>query len=152
MNNPFLLSSLRFTPIVAERLACMLDPKGWDERPDPERLTLREAIAHLAEGEQILRGRIKTAVEDSGATIYPYDPLELAREKHYGQSDVFEQLNLWKQEREKTITYLETISGSAWENFGVHQRFGRMTAADIASMLTSHDLYHIGEFLQYLPN
>ena len=51
----YLLSALAGTPVVADRLLLDVhaDDPRWDFRPEPDRFTLREVVAHLADWEPI---------------------------------------------------------------------------------------------------
>ena len=46
----YLLLDLESAPeALARLLADVTDPAAWDRRPDPDRFTLREMVAHLAD-------------------------------------------------------------------------------------------------------
>lgn len=152
MNNPYLLTGLQFTPIVAERIFSQIDPSRWDERLDPERFTPREAIAHMADWEPIMRERVKIAAQEPGSTMPAYDESQRAIDNHYSETDPLEQLSIWKRERNTTLKYLGSLSGDIWNNAATHPERGAVTADDLSQTITSHDVYHLEHLTEFLPN
>lgn len=56
----YLLLDLASAPDVLEKmLETITSPHVYDKRPDPERFTLREVVAHLADWDKVFLGRMK---------------------------------------------------------------------------------------------
>ena len=60
--NAYLFPGLEFGPRIVARLVEQIPAARYDERTNPSRFTLREAVAHLADWEPILRDRIARAL------------------------------------------------------------------------------------------
>jgi hypothetical protein len=149
--NPYLLPTLEFGPRIIARLMDRLAPDDLDDRRDPDRFTLREAIAHLADWEPILLDRMRTAVASPGARIETWDEGERAERFRYAESDPKETIGRWIDLRAETAEFLKMLPESAWiEAWVVHPERGRLSLEDQANMLLGHDLYHIEQYTQFL--
>lgn len=147
--NAYLYPGLEFGPRIVERLVSQI-PKGrYDERTNPSRFTLREAICHLADWEPILRARIELAVANPDSPVQGIDEGIRAEEQKYGEKDVAEQLSVFATERANTIAYLKSLSPDDWSKAVVHNEKGRQTVSDQANQLLGHDLYHIDHLLEF---
>lgn len=147
--NAYLFPGLEFGPVIVERLVSQIPAARYDEKTEPSRFTLREAISHLADWEPILRDRIKLAVERPDSPVQGMDESVRAIERNYQGLDVQEQLSQFKQERAATIAYLRSLTTDDWSKAVVHNEKGRQTVADQANQLLGHDLYHIEHLTQF---
>ncbi len=144
--DPYLVRALEMTPRLAENeLRRGID---FDVRPNPDRFSMREVIAHLADWEPIMLTRIKTGVDSPGATINAYDEGQMAKDHNYGSTDPMERLRAWKSDRAKTIEYVKGLSDEDFQKQVVHPERGPMLVGDIAHMLVSHDIYHVEQLAE----
>ena len=150
MNN-YILKTLHFGPLVLERVVKQIPANRLDERPDPERFTIREAVAHLADWEPILRGRMRQLIDRPGSILEPYDEGQMALDNRYFEKDVTESMERLKRERTETIRMLREITPEEWQSAGTHAESGPMTVQGIAAMVQGHDLYHLEQATLYLP-
>ncbi len=147
--NAYLFPGLEFGPRIIDRLVAQIPVGRFDEKTNPDRFTLREAIAHLADWEPILRGRIEKAVLEPGASIQGMDECVRADEQRYGSWDLQESLRKFAAERVGTIAYLRGLSTADWSKSIVHNEKGPQTVADQANQLLGHDLYHIDHLMEF---
>lgn len=147
---PYLFPALELAPKAFERLIAHIPEKRYDERTDPNRFSLREAIAHLADWEPIFLQRIQAGVDDPGAAVQGMDETQRALDKNYESWDVKESLRIFTEARAQTIRYLKTLSAKQWQSTVVHNEKGPMTAYDQATMLNGHDTYHFEHATQFL--
>lgn len=148
--HPYLLPGLELSPKAFERIVSQIPQKRYDELTDPNRFTLREAIAHLADWEPILRGRIEAGIKQNGAAVQGIDESARAAEQKYENWDVKESLRIFAQERAKTAAYLKSFSPEQWESTVHHNEKGLLTAYDQANMLLGHDIYHFEHATQFV--
>ena len=147
--NAYLLPGLEFGPRIVERLVAQIPASRHDEKTNPNRFTLREAIAHLADWEPILRERIERAVAQPDSPVEGMDEEVRAQDQNYRSWDMARSLEIFVQERAKTIAYLRGLSPEDWEKAIVHNEKGRQTVADQANQLLGHDLYHIDHLTEF---
>lgn len=148
MNNAYLLEGLEALPIIARILLERTDPIRLDTPTGPDRFTPREVIAHLADWEPRLRGRIVTALKDPGAAVPTWDEGELAIENGYATCDWREQVDTFTKQRQETIALLKRLGPEDWRRTFTHPERGPMTVEDQAAFLLGHDLYHAEQFAQ----
>jgi hypothetical protein len=149
--NFYLMISIEFGPQVIRRLVDQLDAADWDRRRNAERFTPREIVAHLADWEPIMRGRIRTALRESGSPILAYDEGQLALDHKYAETDPVEQAAAFIRERRITAEMLRQIgSEEEWQRTVTHPERGSKTVEDQANLLLGHDLYHIEQLTEYL--
>ena len=150
MLDPYLPIGLDTTAKMIAIEANRVGEASFDVRPDPDRFSFREVVAHLADWEPILRGRLETAVNTPGATIAAYAEGARAEEMGYRSWNVSESAGKFLAERRKTQAWLKTLKPEDWDKSVVHPERGVLTVRDLANMLLGHDLYHIEHLTQYL--
>lgn len=145
--DPYLIRALEMTPRLAEK-ELLRSAGDFDVRPNPNRFSMREVVAHLADWEPIMLTRIQTGVDSPGATINAYDEGQMAVDHDYAASDPLERLRAWKSDRAKSIEYISKLTDDDFAKPVVHPERGRMTVGDIAHMLVSHDIYHLEQLAE----
>lgn len=145
--DPYLVRALRSTPQLVEN-ELRRPEANYESRPDPNRFSMREVVAHLADWEPIMLTRIRTGVDSPGADILAYDEGQMAIDHDYASSDPLERLAAWKADREQSIAYIDALTDEDFAKPVVHPERGRMTVGDIAHMLVSHDIYHIQQLAE----
>lgn len=149
--NFYLMISIEFGPQVIRRLVDQVDPADWDRTLNPDRFTPREIVAHLADWEPIMRGRIRTALREPGSPILAYDEGQLAIDHKYSGTDPVEQAETFIRERRITAELLRQItSDEEWARAVTHPERGSQSVEDQANLLLGHDLYHIEQLTEYL--
>jgi len=149
--NPYLLSTLEIGPVVVRRLLDQVPKSRLDEALVEGRFTAREVIAHLADWEPIMRGRILSAATTPGATIEVFDEGEMAIKNGYAASDPWDQCDLFQRERHATATFVRSLDDDDWQQIAHHPERGPLSAEDLTNLLLGHDLYHIDQLSAYLP-
>src|SRR4051795_4045891 len=88
----YLIHGLNSTPDVIEYLLKDATPEDYDRRPDPERFTIREVVAHLADWEGVWLDRATKVVTEDKPALESYDEGQWAIDHQYSTLDVKEQL------------------------------------------------------------
>jgi hypothetical protein len=148
----YVMSALEFGPIVMERVIGQLDPTVLDQPTSSDRFTPREVIAHLADWEPILHGRIKQTVDRPGSTLVAYDEGERAVQQNYAAADPAESAKSFIKHRAETVAYLKTLDKADWDKASVHPERGSITVREWASALVGHDMYHIEQLTSVWNN
>lgn len=148
--NPYLMPSIETGPKVVLQLLRLIPAARWDTSLNPDRFTLREVIAHLADWEPIMRQRVQTAVNSPGGAIEAYDEGQMAIDNNYSTTNPFDEANKFARERHITAEYLSIIATGQMANTVTHPERGVLSADDLANMLLGHDLYHIEQLTGYL--
>jgi uncharacterized damage-inducible protein DinB len=148
----YLAAALSGTPDVAERMLkdlCADDPR-WDYRPDPDRFTLREAVAHLADWEPIHLERIVRLQSEVNPILPDVDEGKLAIEHDYAHSDPHGSLEWLRGGRQKIIQQLALLDPEDWTRPGVRESVGPVTIEILVAFILAHDGYHTRQIAHWL--
>ena len=148
--NPYLLTAIPLGPSIFQRLVNRFDPSDLDKEFEPDRFTVREVIAHLADWEPLFRERMELALASPGSPIVTYDEGERAIELNYAAKDVQAELALYTAERAVTVAFLKSLAKPDFRLEYIHPAFGPKVIEDQANMLLGHDLYHVEQLTAYL--
>ena len=148
--NFYLIPGLEKGPIVLARIAGMVPESRWDIPTGPDRFTLREVAAHMADWEPIMRGRIEQAAAEPGSMIQAYDEGQMAIDGAYSTRNPIDQLQQFAHQRSITVALVKALEPGCLKNIVVHPERGEVSAEDLANFLIGHDMYHIEQLLTLL--
>lgn len=146
----YLLHGLAATPVVVTRLMREASPEQYDRRPDPERFTLREALCHLADWEEVWLERFRALCDAEHPTLPNRDPDEAAARNDYAHADVPHQVVRFEAGRERLVSMLRGLSPEQWQRSGTHTRWGDVTVETLATLVLGHDGYHLRQIVEWL--
>ncbi|HLK16261.1 MAG TPA: DinB family protein [Fimbriimonadaceae bacterium] len=150
MVNSYVLLGLEASPSVFERLLSVVPDDLWDVRADPDRFTVREVYAHLAEWEPVLQARLSGTLLTDRFILPNYDPAELAIEHGYAKIDPEESVEKFRRGRAETVALIRSLPAAAYNRVGVHPIRGPMTIGDQINAMLGHDMYHIEQVSQHI--
>ncbi|HEV2474526.1 MAG TPA: DinB family protein [Chthonomonadales bacterium] len=148
----YLTTGLKGTPDVLDRLLAALsrDDPRWDFHPDPERFSLREVVAHLADWEPIHIMRIERIRDENEPDLPSIDENQLAAENDYAYQNAQESLARFRSGRSQLMHVVETLPEAAWGKFGIRQYVGRVSIDAMLALILGHDGYHTQQVAQWL--
>lgn len=147
----YLLIDLASAPdVLGKVLETMTDPSVYDKRPDPERFTLREVVAHLADWDKVFLGRLRQTQGEENPTLQGIDEGQVARDNDYAHADPASSLDRYKANRAELVSFLQTLSPAEWERTGNHTELGPITLTTQASLIAFHDGYHREQMVSWL--
>lgn len=145
----YLLGALGATPHVLGFLLRGLSDEEADFRPDAERFSIREAVAHLADWDAIFLERLRRTRDEHEPLLLDIDEGQIALDHGYAQSEPFEQLQVLAARRAEIIEFARELSPDQWSRFCEHERAGRMTLEALATLIPLHDAYHLEQVAQW---
>lgn len=148
----YLLYGLENQPAVLSQLLRDLGPDdpAWDRRPDPERFTLREIVAHLADFEPIWLERVERTAGEVNPVLPSADEGQMAIDHDYASTDPFESLQRYRRGRAALVARLRDLPDDGWDRAGRREQIGPMTIFEQMVMVLSHDGYHTGQVTEWL--
>ena len=112
-------------------------------RTDPDRWSVVEIIAHMAEDELSSTWRYRQMIEHDGIALEGFDQDLWSRLGRYAEWDAREALEMFRLLGEANLRMLRGLSAAEWERSGVHVERGRFTVRELARHMAAHDVNHI---------
>ena len=131
------------TPKKLRQLTKSLSKKQLRSRPDEDRWSVAEILAHLADAELVGGWRIRLILGSNGTPIQPFDQDVWSQTFDYANRDPRESLRMFRVLRDSNLALLKSVSRKLWENHGMHAERGKETIAHIVRMYAGHDLNHL---------
>lgn len=113
------------------------------KKPELNKWSVAEIIAHLAETELVMGWRYRSIAEKSGVKIQAFEQDDWAKNSRYEKSDIGEMLEMFTVLREANLRFLKGLPKEKFENFGMHEERGKETIAHIIRLEAGHDLNHL---------
>jgi len=120
-----------------------LTPKQLKWKPGPEKWSVAEILAHLADAEIVGSWRMRFVIGANGATIQPFDQNVWTSVFQYSARDAKHSLEVFRVLRENNLAMLKALPPESWENYGMHAERGKETIAHLARMFAGHDTNHL---------
>ena len=144
------LESQRQGPAALAALIASASNQQLTTRPQPDKWSVGEILAHLAEDEVATAWRYRQMVEHNGIELPGFDQDMWAKLGNYRSRAPRESLALFQLLREANLTFLEQLTPEQWECFGIHAERGRITVRDLAAHMAGHDANHIEQIRRIL--
>lgn len=150
-----LMDSLEGTPIVCGVLIATLAPDDprWD-RPHPDRFTLREVVAHLADYDVRFTDYLDKALAATAAAPAPvpaFTPDEVAEGRGYDRSDPHERLTALRATRAAMVAKFRALADADWIAHAMtSSRHGTLNIDELATLFVAHDGYHTRQIAEYV--
>jgi hypothetical protein len=127
------------------KLASLIEGLSSEElsrRPAPDKWSIQELVAHLADDELVGGYRIRMILSAPGTEIQAFDQDVWSRTGRYDRTDVRLSLEMFSVLREANLALLDALRAEEWDLFGVHAERGVESIRDIAMYYAGHDLNH----------
>jgi uncharacterized damage-inducible protein DinB len=140
----------RETPHALAQLLSGVPDNKLRERPQPERWSIAEVLAHLADAEIGASWRYRQMIEQSGCALSPYNQ-ELWNELgDYRSTRPADSLELFRLLRESNLRMFDRLTPEQWERYGMHAERGKMSVRELALQIAGHDLNHLEQVRKIL--
>jgi hypothetical protein len=113
------------------------------QRPDPDRWSVAEILAHLSETEIVSSWRYRQMIEHDGTALPGYDQDLWEALGEYSSRDAEKSLQTFQSLREANLRMFDRLTPEQWQCHGIHAERGRMSVADLARQVAGHDINHI---------
>jgi len=112
------------------------------KRPAPDKWSVVEILAHLADTEIAGAWRMRAILGAPGTPLQAYDQDVWAAAGHYEKRDARKSLEQFRTLREANIALLKSLAPEQWKHHGMHAERGEETIERIAQMFAGHDINH----------
>ena len=121
-------------------------------KPDPEAWSSLEVVCHLYDEErEDFREHLDFILYRQNEEWHRIDPEGWVTERKYNQQNFTEMQEKFLAERQKSLDWLQELSGADWETTYTSQ-FGSMRAGDMFTSWVAHDNLHIRQITELRRN
>ena len=138
------------TPKTLAMLMKGASPSKLRKRPAPDKWSVAEILAHLADAEIVVAWRLRAILAAPGTPIQAYDQDALAAARNYRKHDPQKSLEQFRAIREANLAFYKALSPEQWKHHGVHAERGEETLERILHMMAGHDVNHTLQIKQIL--
>jgi DinB family protein len=140
------------TPKKLSRLIKGITTAKLRKRPAPEKWSVAEILAHLADVEIVIGWRMRSILGNPGTPIQAYDQNAWVVAGHYDKRDPAKSIELQRSVREANLALLKSLSPEQWKHFGQHAERGQESIEHIVRMVAGHDINHIQQIERILTS
>jgi hypothetical protein len=113
------------------------------KRPTPEKWSVVEIVAHLADAELVVGWRLRSILSAPGAPIAAYDQDAWASNGQYGKRDPRKSLERFRILREANLELIKSLTPEQRKHFGLHSERGEESIERLTQLIAGHDLNHL---------
>jgi hypothetical protein len=109
-----------------------------DFRTAPEKWSVREIVAHLADSELVCGDRVRRLIAENDPTLMAFDQDAWARNLNYGKRKTSEAVESFRRLRAETFELVKDLPEEAFERAGTHSERGRETLRETLERMAKH--------------
>ena len=126
-----------------ERLIKGVSTAKLRKRPAPDKWSVNEILAHLAEAEIAGSFRMRLILGSPGTPVAAFDQDAWVLSGHYEKRDPRKSLEQFRALRQANLELLKSLTPEQWKHHGIHAERGKETIEHIVRMFAGHDLNHL---------
>jgi len=130
-------------PKKLERLVASISPAKARKKPAPNKWSVAEVAAHLAEAEMVIGWRVRAILGAPGTPIQAYDQDAWATAGQYSKRNPKKSVALFRTLRTANLSLYKSLSKEQWKLYGMHSERGQESVEHIVRMVAGHDLNHL---------
>ena len=142
-DDPFL--ALFEAPQKLRKLLKGLTEKQLSRRPAPGKWSIKEIVAHLADGEVILGSRYRFIAAHDKPSIAGYDQDLFVEKLGVGNTTTDELLDDFEMARMLNTDLLARLPDEAFDRVGIHSERGEESIWTIMTLYAGHDRVHLAQ-------
>jgi hypothetical protein len=120
------------------------------KRPAPDKWSVSEILAHLAEAEIVGAFRMRLILGAPGTPIAAFDQNAWVISGHYEKRDPRKSVEQFRVVREANLALLKSLTPAQWKHYGMHAERGQETIEHIVRMFAGHDINHLQQIERIL--
>jgi hypothetical protein len=133
-----------------ERLVKGVPASKLRKRPAPDKWSVAEIVAHLADTEIVGSWRIRAILGAPGTAIQAFDQDVWVVAGHYGKRDPRKCIEQFRVLRDANLALFKTLAPEQWQYHGMHAERGQETVEHIVRLFAGHDLNHLQQIERIL--
>ena len=138
------------TPKKLARLVKGVPTAKLRKRPAPDKWSVAEILAHLADVEIVVGWRMRSILGAPGTPIQAFDQDAWVIAGHYAKRDPRKSIEQHRVVREANLALLKSLSSDQWKHYGQHAERGQESIERIVGMIAGHDVNHLRQIERIL--
>lgn len=134
---------------LARLLRGVPQPKAR-KRPAPDKWSISEIVAHIADAEVVVGYRIRAILGQPGTPIIGFDQDTWLTALHYDKRDLKKSYEQYRAMREANLALLKSLKPEQWKHVGMHSERGPESVDMVVRMFAGHDINHFGQIVRIL--
>jgi hypothetical protein len=137
---------LRLQQAAPKKLAQLIKGKTKKQltrKPAPDKWSIAEIVAHLADAELAIGWRMRKILAQNTVPLDAYDQDIWANTFGYKKRDPRRSLASYHALREANIILLKSVPRNLWTNYGVHAERGNESINHMVKLTAGHDINHL---------
>ena len=119
------------------------NPAKLRKRPAPDKWSVAEILAHLADAELVNAWRYRSILGAPGTPIQAYDQEAWAAAGQYSKRDARKSLEQFRVLRESNLALLKSLSPEQRKLSGMHAERGEESIERLTQLIAGHDINHL---------
>ena len=140
------------TPKKIERLIDGVSASKLRKRSAPDKWSVAEIVAHLADAEIVVGWRVRLILGAPGTAIQAFDQDSWVAALHYDKRSPRESVAQLRALREANLALYKSLSAEQWRHYGMHSERGQESVEHIVRLMAGHDLNHLRQIEQILKS
>ncbi len=133
------------SPTRLRRLVAGLTERQAAQSPLPGKWSIKEIVAHLADGEIVLGSRYRFAAAHDRPPLPGYDQDAFAAKLGPLNARLADLLDAFEGARKANLLLLKRLPGEAWDRVGLHAERGEESVRTMVHMYAGHDRHHMAQ-------
>src|SRR5271154_3746816 len=146
--NPLKLQAA--APRKLERLIKGVPAAKLRKRPAPNKWSVNEIVAHLADVEIVVGFRMRLILGAPGTPIAAFDQDSWVISGHYEKRDPRKSVEQFRVAREANLALLKSLAPEQWKHYGMHAERGQESIEHFVRLIAGHDLNHLQQIERIL--
>ncbi len=142
------ITVLEQSPIIIEKIVLDAPKDALHWKPQMDRWSISEVLAHLADVEVFFRGRVSRMIKEDSPELDSYDQNAAYAAGKYSSGAARDHLHTFCHERDRTLSMLRYLAPAAAARTGEHCEIGRISVADQLNEWAFHDMGHIRQICE----
>lgn len=131
------------TPKKLERIMARASAAKLKKRSAPDKWSVAEILAHLADAEIVIAWRVRSILGAPGTPIQAFDQESWVVAGHYDKRNASESVAQFCAVRAANLALYKSLSAEQWKHYGIHSERGQESIEHIVRMMAGHDLNHL---------
>jgi uncharacterized damage-inducible protein DinB len=131
------------TATKLEKLIAGVPAAKLRKRPAPDRWSVNEILAHMADAEIAGSFRMRMVLSEPGTPIQAFDQDKWVMVCHYETRNSRNSIEQFRTLRQANLALLKSLTPDQWQHYGIHSERGKETIEQIVRMFAGHDVNHM---------